>query len=58
MIEISEGMKIVEFDKYCKKCYNEKTKENEEPCYSCLHEPARQNSHKPARFQEKSGSRK
>lgn len=48
----SENMKIVNFDEYCKRCINAKKKESEDPCYECLQEPARQYSHKPARFEE------
>lgn len=49
----SENMKIVNFNEYCKKCRHEKLKETDKPCYECLHEPARQHSSKPARFEGK-----
>ena len=51
-MENSENMKLVNFDEYCKCCHYKKTKESENPCYECLQEPARQHSHKPARFEE------
>lgn len=46
-------MKEVYFDVYCKSCANWSTDEDDEPCYSCLSEPAREDSHKPARYEEK-----
>lgn len=49
----SENMKLVNFDEYCKKCHYKDTSESEKPCYDCLHEPARQYSHKPAKFEDK-----
>lgn len=53
MSETNEGMKIVEFDKYCPKCEHKNLSESERPCSECLEEPARQYSHKPAKFEEK-----
>lgn len=50
---MDENMKDVDFDKYCKTCKNEKLKEEEDPCYECLTEGARQDSHKPARWEAK-----
>jgi hypothetical protein len=52
MIEISEGMKIVEFDKYCNTCRSKDVKESDRPCSECLAEPARQYSSKPAKYEE------
>ena len=52
-LEITEGIKIVEFDKYCKTCKHKKLSEAESPCDECLEEPARQYSHKPAKYEEK-----
>lgn len=49
----NDGMKIVEFDKYCKTCRHEKKKETEEPCYECLMEGENVNSHKPVKWEEK-----
>ena len=49
----SENMKIVEFHEYCNKCKHKSVGESEKPCYECLHEAARQYSHKPARFEAK-----
>lgn len=51
-MENGENIKIVNFDEYCKRCHYKKTKESEEPCYTCLNEPARQYSHKPVKFEE------
>lgn len=48
----NENIKIVNFDEYCKRCHNKGKKESEEPCYTCLLEPARQYSHKPVKFEE------
>lgn len=50
---MEETYKEVYFDKYCQKCVNEKLKEDEEPCYECLHNPANLYSHKPVKFEEK-----
>ena len=46
-------MKEVYFDKYCETCQHKDVKESEDPCWDCLAEPARPNSHKPARWEEK-----
>lgn len=48
-----ENMKIVDFNTYCKTCKNKNLSESERPCSECLAEPARQNSHKPVRWEEK-----
>ena len=56
---INEGYKEVYFNQYCKTCENEKLKDHEEPCNSCLDEPANLHSHKPVKWKEKKkGSRK
>lgn len=44
--------KEVNFDKYCKTCKYRKNKEYEDPCYDCLGEPARIDSHKPVNYKE------
>ena len=44
--------KIVDFETYCPKCSNSKTKETEEPCNACLNEPVNEDSRKPTGFQE------
>lgn len=49
----NDGMKIVEFDKYCKTCLHEKKKETEEPCCDCMEESVNMNSHKPVKYEEK-----
>ena len=46
-------MKIVHYDEYCKTCVNKDKKETEDPCYDCLNEAGRVDSHKPARYEEK-----
>ena len=50
---MSNGEKIVEYEKYCEKCEYSKLQENEEPCDSCLLEPVNVFSHKPVKFKEK-----
>ena len=46
--------KEVYFDEYCKTCRYKDVKEEEEPCWSCLKEPANLYSHKPVNYKEKS----
>ena len=46
------NMKEVYFDQYCKTCVHNKEKETEHPCCDCLEEPARQDSHKPAKWEK------
>lgn len=45
--------KEVYFDKYCKTCQHKDLDEKEEPCRSCLSEPANLYSHKPVNWKEK-----
>lgn len=45
--------KEVYFDKYCKTCKYEKTKETDDPCNECLSEPSNLYSHKPVSWTEK-----
>lgn len=55
--------KIVDFDNYCPTCihkddpeidHNPKYKDGKEtPCYYCMSEPARIDSRKPAKYEEK-----
>ena len=47
-----EYPKIVEFEKYCKKCTHFKKAEDEAPCSECLAIPVRDASHKPEFFKE------
>jgi hypothetical protein len=49
----NDGMKIVEFDKYCKTCEYSSKKEHEEPCSDCLNEPVNMNSHKPVKYEKR-----
>lgn len=45
--------KEVRFDKYCKTCVNEKIKETEKPCVSCLEENIRYASERPVNYKER-----
>lgn len=47
-----ENYKEVYFIEYCATCTNKDTPEDEEPCFSCLQVPARENSHKPEKYEE------
>lgn len=51
MPEIVE--KEVYFGEYCQMCKYEKLSEQDDPCYDCLHESVRANSHKPVNWEEK-----
>ena len=44
--------KEVDFNTYCKHCVHFGKDEWDEPCYYCLQEPGRQNSHKPEYFED------
>lgn len=43
--------KIVYFGEYCKTCKHKEVKEEDDPCYDCLHEPVNLNSHKPVKYE-------
>lgn len=43
--------KIVDFMEYCSKCIHYDSIVQESPCEECLHEPAREDSHKPLKFE-------
>lgn len=45
--------KEVYYNLYCKSCKNEKVAEDVEPCHDCLNEPARVDTHKPLKWEEK-----
>ena len=47
------GMKEVYFDKYCPTCEHRDVKEVDDPCAECLDEPARPESHKPVKYEER-----
>lgn len=49
----NDGMKIVEFEKYCASCIHKDVKEKDEPCCDCLEESVNMNSHKPVKWEEK-----
>lgn len=46
------NMKEVFFGQYCKTCEHQEVKESEDPCYDCLNEPVRSESHKPIKWEE------
>lgn len=48
-----ENMKIVDFENWCEICKHSDKLDTEEPCNECLHMPARPNSHRPEKYQEK-----
>lgn len=50
---MDDNMKLVFFDEYCPKCKRSDKDETDDICNECLHVPARQNSHKPEKFEEK-----
>jgi hypothetical protein len=50
--------KIVEFDKYCKKCEYYKSDDAVDPCHNCLNNPTNVNSRKPVEFKEKTEKKK
>lgn len=45
-------LKIVHYWEYCHKCKHKNVKPNEDPCYECLNNPAKVDSHKPIDFEE------
>lgn len=49
------NMKEVYYDQYCKTCEHSSKAEDDEPCRECLDEPARPESHKPLKWEEKIG---
>ena len=56
-MEMSDGMKEVYFDQYCPTCQHSALKETEEPCETCLNEPVNQYSHKPVKWEERTGGK-
>lgn len=50
---MENNTKLVEFDKWCKSCKFFTVSPSREPCDTCLGIPARDNSHKPEKWQEK-----
>lgn len=52
LLAMEGDFKEVNFEKYCKTCKYIKNKEYEDPCYDCLGEPARIDSHKPVNYKE------
>lgn len=49
---MEQQKRIVEFEKYCKKCKHYKLKETKDPCNNCLDEPVNDDSRKPVYFEE------
>ena len=49
-MEIDNPEKIVEFDRYCKRCINKDLDESEDICDKCLSEPTNSYSHKPINY--------
>lgn len=47
-------LKEVNYDKYCDLCVHEDKDEREWPCFACLANDARVDSHKPEYFEAKS----
>ena len=45
--------KEVYFYEYCGRCRHETKKEEDEPCFECLNEPANEDSHEPVYFEKK-----
>ena len=50
---MEDNMKFVDFERYCKTCIHKKKKEEEDPCWACLAEPARPESQKPVNYEGK-----
>lgn len=52
-MELTDGMKEVDFAQYCHTCKHIGVPEELEPCFDCLAEPVNQYSHKPVKYEEK-----
>lgn len=50
--------KIVEFDKWCRKCKHLKVPGDEEPCNTCLEVGGRDATHKPVNYEEGNNGKK
>ena len=50
--------KLVHFDVYCKNCEHFNKESYEDPCHECLSTSAREHSHKPLYYKEKTNSQK
>lgn len=48
-----DNFKEIYFSEYCSTCEHKDVSETEEPCNECLTTPARQESHKPEQYKEK-----
>lgn len=55
---MSNDVKFVDFEKYCKTCEYEKKKESESPCNECLDICAGENSSIPERWVKKEETEK
>lgn len=49
---MEENLKEVYFCKYCGSCKYAELDSSEDPCDSCLSNPAKENSHKPLYYKE------
>ena len=47
-----ERTKIVDFERYCKKCKYFYKGENEDPCWDCLCDSVNYNTKRPTKFEE------
>ena len=54
----NDGMKMVDFDEFCRDCKFYSYSEDEEPCCNCLEEPMNLYSRKPVKFKEVSQNAK
>ena len=50
---MDDHMKEVYFNYYCPRCKNWDTPEEEDPCYECLQEGGREESHRPVHYTSK-----
>ena len=48
-----DNEKMVFFDKYCTSCKHEAVNEEDDPCDECLRSYAKENSHKPLKWEAK-----
>lgn len=53
---MDENLKEIYFDEYCPKCKYSELSESEDPCWDCLENPYRENSHKPEYYKPKEES--
>lgn len=56
-MSLTDGLKEVYFDRYCKTCQHKDVNDGEDPCDECLNEAVNSYSHKPVNYKEKDGVR-